>query len=83
MSLKLTWIDIVLVILFILSVYFILTRIFGHSATDLAISVSLFTFLAGLLYKLNREIGEFKIKSINSFDNLKQDMILIKKRLKI
>lgn len=83
MKVKISWIDILLVILFIISVYFILTRIFGHSATDLTISVSLFTFLAGLLYKLNRELGEFKIKSINSFDNLKQDMTLIRKKLKI
>lgn len=80
---KINWIDIVLVILFILAVYFILTRIFGHSASDLAISVTLFSFLAGALYKLNREFGEFRIRTINGFDKLKEDTNLIKKKLKI
>ena len=59
--------------MFILAVYFILTRIFGHSATDITISASLFTILSGIIYqignmvyKLNREFGEFKIKTIHS-----------------
>lgn len=80
---KISWIDIVIIILFILAVYFILTRIFGHSASDLTISITLFSLLGGLLYKLNREFGEFKIKAINSFDNIKQDLNLIKKKLKV
>jgi len=71
---KVSWIDIAIILLFILAVYFILTRIFGHSATDLTISFTLFTLLGGLLYKLNREIGEFKIKTINSFKMLKEDI---------
>lgn len=74
-------IDIVLVILFLMIIYFLLTRVFGHSASDLTISVSLFTFLAGLLYKLNREFGEFKIKTIQSFGNMKQDVKVIKEHL--
>ena len=61
-----------IIILFILSVYFILTRIFGHSATDVTISVTLFTLIGGLLYKLNREFGEFKIRTVNSFERLKE-----------
>jgi len=79
---KISWIDILIIILFILAVYFILTRIFGHSASDLTISITLFTFLVGLLYKLNREFGEFRVRTINSFAKLKKDMNLIKKRLK-
>ena len=87
---KIPWLEILLVILFILSVYLILTRIFGHSATDLIISTSLFTFLGGLVYyildhliKLNREFGEFKIKTISAFERLKEDINKIKLKLKI
>ena len=76
-------IDIAIIILFILAVYFIFTRILGHSASDLTIIVTLFTLLAGALYRLNREFGELKIKTVNSFDRLKNDMNLIKKRLKV
>ena len=85
---KVNLIDIVIVLLFLLSVYFILTRIFGHSATDLVISVSLFSLLVGVILKimqigfnLNREFGEFKTNTINSFKKLKEDIIEIKKRV--
>lgn len=71
-------VDILIVILFLLAVYFILTRIFGHSASDLAISVTLFTLVGGMLYKLNREFGEFKIRAINTFNRLKDDVSEIK-----
>jgi len=80
---KFSWIDIVLIILFLLAVYFISTRIFGHSASDLTISMTLFSLLGGLLYKLNREFGEFKVKTINSFDKMGSDFSLIKNKLKI
>jgi len=80
---KISWIDIVIIILFLLSLYLILTRIFGHSASDLTITITLFSLLGGLVYKLNREFGEFKIKTVNSFTNLKGDINLIKKKLKI
>lgn len=87
-NIKFTALDVVLLLLFLLSVYFILTRIFGHSATDLTITVSLFTFLGTLLFRvmhillgLNREFGEFKVKTIQSFGNMKQDMQVIKGHL--
>ena len=79
---KISWIDVMIIILFILSVYFILTRIFGHSATDVTISVTLFTLIGGLLYKLNREFGEFKIRTVNSFERLKEDLKEINKKIK-
>jgi len=87
---KFSWIDILILFLFLLSVYFILIRIFGHSANDLTIIVSLFTFLGSLIFKsihlsfnLNRELGEFRIKTIHSFKSIKGDINLIKKKLKI
>ena len=64
--------------------YFILTRIFGHSATDLTIMISLFTFLGGVVFRLtyfvfdfNKDFGEFKVKTMNSFGKLKNDTNLI------
>ena len=83
MGKKISLIDVLIILLFLLALYFILTRILGHSATDLAITVTLFSLLATALYKLNREIGEFKIRSINTFDRLKDDLELIKNKLDV
>ncbi len=87
---KINLIDILIVILFILSVYFILTRIFGHSASDLTISVTLFIFLGSLIFKLmyiifdiDKELSEFRVRTIYSFNNIKENMNLIKNKLKI
>lgn len=71
-------VNVLIIVLFIVAIYFILTRIFGHSATDLTIGITLFTFLGVLLYRLNREFGEFKIKGINSFERLREDIKKIK-----
>lgn len=76
---KIRWIDVLLFMLLVIALYLILTRVFGRSATDLQITVSLFTFLCGLLYKLNREFGEFKIKVFNAFGELKKDIEHLKK----
>ena len=81
MNKKIGIMDIIIILLFILAVYFILTRIFGHSATDITISITLFTLIGGLLYKLNREFGEFRIKTIHAFKELKKDINEIKNRL--
>ncbi|MGC9309574.1 MAG: hypothetical protein ACP5D2_02665 [Candidatus Nanoarchaeia archaeon] len=78
---KIRLIDIIIIILSLLLVYFILTRIFGNSASDLTIMVTLFLVFAGLLYRLNKEFGEFRIKSINSLDQIKKDICLIKEKV--
>ncbi len=83
MNKKMGLVDIFIIVMFLLTIYFILTRLFGHSATDTTISVSLFTILSGLLYNLNKEFGEFKIKTIHSFNKLKEDINKISKKLKI
>lgn len=89
-TVPLTFLDILIVILFLLFVYFVLTRIFGHSATDLSIMMSLFSVLGTFLakgayevYKLNREFGEFKVKTIISFEKMHADMEKIKNKLKV
>ncbi|MBI3051999.1 hypothetical protein HYY74_06105 [Candidatus Woesearchaeota archaeon] len=71
---KISLIDAMIIILFLMAVYFILTRIFGHSATDLTIAITLFTLLGGMMYRLKREVGELKIKTINSFGRLNEDI---------
>ncbi len=78
---RFSWFDVLIIILFLLSVYFILTRIFGESASDLTIIVSLFSFFGSLfvrtiyvIYNLNREVGEFKVNSMSSFNRIKNDM---------
>lgn len=87
---KFSWIDILIIILFLLSLYLILTRIFGHSASDLTIIISLSTFLGSIIFKvsyiifnLNRETGEIKIQMKNSFQKVREDIDLIKKKLKV
>lgn len=72
--------DVTILILFFMAVYFILTRIFGHSATDLTITVTLFCLLGSMLYKLNREVGEFKLNVVHSFEKIGEDLKEIKKR---
>lgn len=66
MNRRISWIDIAIIILFVLSVYFILTRVFGHSASDLTISITLFTLLGGLVYKLNREFIKEDVQEIKN-----------------
>lgn len=87
---KITWVQALSIVLFVLVVYMILTRIFGHSATDLAITITLFTLLYVNQYHLNREVGEIRITTKQSFEKfreennlIKQDLQLIKTKLKI
>jgi hypothetical protein len=69
---KFEWIDALIIALFLLSVYLILTRLFGHSATDLQIIFSVFSiytsalfYIFNFLYKMNRELGEIKTEIRN------------------
>lgn len=82
---RFSWFDIIIILLFLFSVYLILTRIFGNSASDLSIIVSLISFSGSLIarvmyavYNLNREIGEFKIRTAHGFQKVKDDMTFVK-----
>ncbi len=66
---EVTWYQALAVALTILFFYMVLTRIFGHSVTDLSIVISLFGMLCTWLYNLNREVGEVKTK----FNEFKQE----------
>lgn len=77
-----TWTDALLIILFIAVLYLILTRIFGHSASDLSILIGLFTLLFTNQYRLNREIGEVKMTMKHSFEKVKEDITAIRVKVK-
>jgi len=87
----LNWVlNIIIIALIILGVYLFWQRIFGHSPTDfqliswlagLFISVMLKMF--SLIYSLNRETGELKIKSFEAFNKIRIDINSIKQSLKI
>ncbi len=80
---KFTWIDGLIVLIFMVVVYMLLTRIFGHSATDLAITVGLFVLLFTNQYKINREMGELKSNMAHSFNKIREDVGLIRTRLRV
>lgn len=86
---KLHWAEIVALILFLFAVYLILTTIFGDSATPIEVTAILFGSLGTLfvkvyssLYKLNREVGEMNLMMKHSFQKVKEDIGLIKKKLR-
>jgi len=80
---KFNWTQAVMIILFIFVVYMILTRLLGHSATDLAIALGLFGLLFVNQYQLNREVGEIKTSLKHSFQKVHEDIMVIKRRLKV
>lgn len=71
---KINWTQVLSIILFVIVVYMILTRLFGHSATDLAITVGLFVLLFINQYQLNREMGEIKSALKYGFIKVKEDI---------
>ena len=90
---KLNWFEILFWIFIIILIIMILTRIFGKSATDTQIYITLIivmlTIMGSLvkimsyIVKMNREIGEIKVQMTNNFDSIKKDITLIKNKLKI
>lgn len=75
----LDWTKVLVILLFVLVVYMILTRLFGHSATDLAITLGLFTLLFVNQYQLNREVGEIKSALKYDFIKVKEDIQKVNK----
>ena len=85
--------DILLWLMMAILLFMILTRVFGNSATDVQIYLGIITSMIVIVgymmklmendSKLNREIGEIKTNMSNSFDKVREDMRLIKDKLKI
>ena len=78
---KVSFIDLLTIVAFLVVFYLILTRIFGHSATDMQLMVGVFTALMIYLAKLDREIGESKIDTKHRFGNIESNMNIFKDEL--
>lgn len=76
-------INIIIILLTILIIYWFFELIFGGSPTLTEFNFALIILMAGLLFKIYREIGEIRIGMKHSFYNIKNDMSLIKNKLKI
>ena len=78
------WLEILFWIVIIVLFIMILTRIFGKSATDVQIYITILTgMLAIMTYliksnnqisKMNREIGEMKTQITESFKKVREDI---------
>ena len=89
MKSKFGWLEAVLVLLFLFFVYLVLDYTFGNSPTILEVMLILFTFIGGLVFKagydfakINREMGENKIITINSFKIFKKEVGEIKEEIR-
>lgn len=81
---------IIIILLGILIVYWLIQLIFGGSPGLSEFNFALIIFIGGFLFKIYREVGEIKTGMTYSFNrvkgdmgSLKEDMSLIKKKLKI
>jgi len=82
--------NIILILLAILIIYWFIKLIFGGSPEFSEFNFALIIFIGGFLFKIYREIGEIKVGIKYSFNKIKEDMnslkenmSLIKKKLKI
>jgi len=83
-------VNIVIILLAILIIYWIIELLVGGSPDLSQVNFSLIIMTAGILFKVYREVGEIKIGMKHSFIKIKEDiglikndMDLIKKKLKI
>lgn len=83
-------INIMIILLTIFVVYSLIKLIFGGSPGFSEVNFALIILIGGILFKVYGEIGEIKVdtKHISvgvreSFNKIKDDITLIKKRLKI
>jgi len=75
--------DIILILIVILVIYWGIQLIFGGSPDLSQFNSALIIMLAGFLVKIYREIGEMRVGAKYSFARIKDDMDLIKKKLKV
>ncbi len=72
-----SWLEILFWVMMVILFIMILTRIFGHSVTDVQIFLTatmIILTIMGYIVKMNREIGEIKIHMINSFKKVRNDI---------
>lgn len=75
--------DIIIILLAILVIYWLIELILGGSPEIGEINFALIMVIGGFLFKIYREVGEIKIGMRYSFIKIKEDMSLIKKKLKV
>ncbi len=78
-----TILDIIIILLSILVIYWMLQLIFVGSPGLVEFNFAVIFLLSGFVIKIYREIGEIKMNMKHSFINIKNDINLIKKRLKV
>ncbi len=85
---EVTWYQTLAVVLTLLLLCMIITRIFGHSATDIMIIMTAFSTFGTWIYNLEkrtsgieREVGELKTHVQHGFANVKKDVSEIKENL--
>ena len=75
------WLEVLFWIVMAVLVGMILTRVFGHSATDVQIYIGIvsgFFLITGYMMRMNREIGEIKIDMKHGFERVREDINGIK-----
>lgn len=75
--------NIFLLLLSILVIYWALQLIFGGSPELIDFIFAIIILMAGFLFKVYREVGEIKVGLRHSFNNIKENIDLIKKKLKV
>jgi len=85
-----TILKVILILVAILIMYWFFQLLFGGSPTLSQFNFALIVMIAGILLKVYREIGEMKVEAKynfkeikTSFIKIKEDIDLVKKRLKI
>ena len=83
-------INIIIILLAILIIYWFIQLLFGGSPGLSEFNFALIIFMTGILFKIYREVGEIKVgtKYVSNgikegFNKIKEDISLIKKKLKI
>tara|TARA_Y100000034_G_scaffold80413_1_gene96471 strand:+ start:2141 stop:2467 length:327 start_codon:yes stop_codon:yes gene_type:complete len=70
------WLEVLFWIVMAVLVGMILTRVFGHSATDVQIYIGIvsgFFLITGYMMRMNREIGEIKVDMKHGFDRVGEE----------
>ena len=76
-------VDIIIIVLSILVIYWFIQLIFGGSPGLSEFNFALIILIIGFFIKIYREIGEIKVGMRYSFSHIKEDVQLIKKKLKV
>ncbi|MEK6926180.1 MAG: hypothetical protein AABW50_02790 [Nanoarchaeota archaeon] len=76
-------INVIIIILSILVIFWFIQLIFGGSPGLSEFNFALIILITSFIIKICREIGEIKVGVKHSFINIKSDIDLIKKKLKV